>query len=298
VAVQIGERLWNAAYGLDSPAIARLQPEAPGANRAGYELRIDTSSWDSGRHYVTVAAFDLKGQRTAVEGWIEVLPFKSPPETVRANRSALVDGGVVLMLDKPAIANRTETIDGMVEVSGWAYAEDGIETVMVTIDGRHQHEAVRAINCPGLFRDYGQEVAAEAGFASCIDRVLIPPGRHSISVVAVSAGGQTAGIERTIDVPRNSEDTEDKPDLESPGADLESEGVGLHWRDRALLAEADAAISRTECNIARTQYEHAAQELRRMQAQLAEAMGRVAVLQKEHAIDRASTDRDARSSKS
>lgn len=293
VAVQIGERHWNAGYGFDTPSIARRLPEAPGGDRAGYELRIDTSRWDAGPHHVTVAAFDVDGNRAAIDGVIDVLPFEPPPSTADDNRAALAAGGVALSLDELRSTSRAEIVENTLEVSGWAYAEDGIEAVVVTVDGHHQHEAVRPIVRPGLVRDYGPDVAAEAGFVSRLDRVQCPPGRRSILVVAIGRNGRAAGVEREITVPvgaavaaepaaaelrdATSPDPDEQVELQS---DTGLHEALLHWQDRALLAEVDAAVSRTEADLARTQQERTTWSLRQLEARVTE-------------IDALRTERDA-----
>jgi hypothetical protein len=95
VVVQIEERQWNASYGLDTPALAGT-PESPHAERAGYRLRIDTSAWAPRPCYVTVAAFDLEGGRSAIEGSVEIRPFELPSRTVEENLARIEAGRVAL----------------------------------------------------------------------------------------------------------------------------------------------------------------------------------------------------------
>jgi hypothetical protein len=279
VAVQIGERQWNAGFGLDTPSLPAQFPDMPAADRSGYELRIDTSKWGRGQHYVTVAAFDTDGERTAVEGWIDVLPFESAHESVAEARAALASGGIALFLDEPEGERWTEAVDGAVAISGWAHAHAGIEAVLVTVDGRHQHEALRPIVRPDVIQDIGADVAGEAGFVSRVDEVQCPPGRHTILVVAVARDGRAVGAERQIVVSTAPATQPKPPDTEARGttepdllaSDADLRAMIVHWQDRALLAETDAALSRTELDLARTQQERTAWELEWLKARFAEA---------------------------
>lgn len=266
VAVQIGERQWNAGYGLDTPAIAQRWPDVPGGDRAGYELRIDTSEWEPGPHYVTVAAFDREGDRAAVEGSVRVLPFERAPATAAALRSVVASGGVALALDEPGGATGGDPL----EVTGWAHSSAGIEAIAVTVDDRHRHEALWPVDRPDLAGDYGDEVAVGAGFASRLDESLCPPGRHSLVVVAVARDGRAVGVEREIVVPGESAPSSAAATPGAPEPSSTPPATLRHWQDRALLAEADAAVSRTESEIARRREERTAWKLRQSERQLDE----------------------------
>jgi hypothetical protein len=239
--------------------------------RAGYELRIDTARWPAGQHYVTVAAFDVEGGRSAMEGGIEVLPFEPAQPVVRDGRAAFAAGGIAMSLDEPVWKEHGP--DDTLEISGWAYAEKGIEAVTVAVDGHHQHEALRPVIRPDLTRDYGPEVAAQAGFVSRLDGVQCPPGKHSIVVVAIGRDGRAVGLEREIG-PRS-----EPHDSATPGVAVSASEVALHWQQRALLAEADAAVSRTESGLARAEQERAARRLRQIEVELAETREQVNLLE-------------------
>jgi hypothetical protein len=263
VAVQVGDRVWNASYGLDTPAVAERLPDLPGAERSGYRLQIDTSGWEPGPHYVTVAAFDLEGGRSAVEGQVEVSPFAEPRPLPPAGLAELADDEVALAVDPPLSTAGTCEIAGPLEVSGWAYAKDGIEAVVVTLDGGLQYEAPRPAVRPDLLDRFGRAVAEDAGFVLRLHPADCPPGRHTLSVAAVSREGHSAGFE--YDLLCSPEPESVAIDSGSPLAagDLhQSSDDADMWRSRALLAEADAALSRAEANLARRAQEATLRALR------------------------------------
>lgn len=216
VAVQIGERQWNAAYGLDSP----------GRGPAGYELHIETAEWKTGHYHLTVAAFDVEGGRSAIDGEIEVMPFTPPDDDSASDADPVRDGRIAMALDDPA-----DVTDGQLEVSGWAFARDGIEAVLVTVDGQVQHEAVRPLVRPELLRDYGRDVAAEAGFVS---RLEIDPRElpRTVTVVAVGGDGRAVGMEREIAAPTRNGPGQGRRDDEPEVARIESAPPPRRRRDR------------------------------------------------------------------
>lgn len=299
ILVRIGDRELQASYGLDSPWVAEAIPDMPGAEAAGYELRLDTSRWTAGRRAVSIVATDREGHRTEITGEVEVAPFDHPHYTVEDNRAAIARGEPVMWLEQPRIVDGAPELGGAMEVSGWAYAAGGLRSVTVTVDGRARYEALRPISRADLLADYGREVAGEAGFAISIDSLELPPGPHAVSVVAIAEDGQAVGVagkvlrpvrpaetdgerpprvewldERNAPRPRRRDrDGEAGAAGRDTGRPLEDDalGVALMWEDRALLAEADAAASRTEANLAQMHQRGAVGRLREAEARLREA---------------------------
>lgn len=196
VAVRVdGKRQLQASYGLDSPWVAETIPDMSGAGTAGYELRLDTSEWAPGAHTIEIIATDGKGRRGTIAGQVEVAPFEHPRYTVESNRAAIAAGEPVMWLEEPQIVDGVPELEGALEVSGWAYSTQGIESVNVTLDRRDRREALRPISRADLLADYGREIAGEAGFVLRLDPRELPPGKHAISVVAIACDGQAVGIE-------------------------------------------------------------------------------------------------------
>lgn len=299
VIVRIGERELQASYGLDSPWVTEAIPDMPGTDDAAYELRLDTSQWAPIKRTVSIVATDREGRSTEMAGEVEVVPFDDPQYTVEANRAAIARGEPVMWLEQPRIVDGVPELDGAMEVSGWAYARDGLKLVIVTVDGRSRYEALRPISRSDLLADYGREVAGEAGFAIRIDALELPPGPHNVSVVAIAEDGQAVGVAgevlRRADRPEPdgekpprvewlSERSAPRPrrregDGETGAAGLDTDrpleadalASALMWEDRARLAEADAAASRTEANLAQMHQRGTVGRLREVEAQLQEA---------------------------
>lgn len=262
VIVQIDDRILHASYGLDSPWLEESGFDDPAAAHAAFRLEIDTSDWDRGTRRVVVAAYDRAGSREEIAGEVEVIPFGEPAYTVEARRREIEAGRPVLVLDQPTWSGKGELAEP-VQVAGWAFATAGIEAVTVTIDGRIRHDAHHPIFRPDLLDEYGEQVAGRAGFVLDIHPRDCPPGWHRLGVVAIAPDG-AVGIETDflcLAAPEESEapgpdgalavdwlDERRRPALREP--DAGEDGELTHWRDRALLAEADAAASRNERNLA------------------------------------------------
>jgi hypothetical protein len=282
IAVQIGERQWNAAYGLDTPAVADRLPAVDGSGRAGFHLPLTTSGWEPGSHFVTVAAFDNAGGRTAVEGAVEVRPFgdESPQDGGTAHGA----GDVILELDLPLSPDGPIEVEGPPTITGWAHASEGIEAVLVTVDDTLQYEALRPIVRPDLLATLGREDAATAGFSLRLDPSDFPPGTHTLTVAALTRDGRVAGVagevvSRSPLAPRLDAVAIDwmaervAPRLREPGA--EPTDAERMWESRALAAEADAAHARAQALLARGEQERAWRLLRAVEDDSGVLIGRL-----------------------
>jgi hypothetical protein len=264
VIVNVDERAWTAAFGLDaaSPGSAA---HIEGAEHGGYRLEIDTSGWTPGPRYVAVAAYDADGRRSTVEGAIDVRPFLSGASKVAGEVGGLEGRDPTLSLESPHVDGGAAEGDTPLEVRGWAHAKDGIEAVLVTLDGVAQYEALRPISRPDLIGDIGRDAAGEAGFCLVLDPVDCPPGRHDLTVTVLGRDGELAGVECDL-LSRPAPDR--SPVHVLPNDRHAGNGSGAPddepaWQERALLAEADAARSRAEARLAIAGQKRARRELRR-----------------------------------
>lgn len=256
VIVDIDDRTLNASYGLDTPALAARMPEIPGAEHAGYFLRIDTSDWEPGPRQVTIATFDRKENAARIVGEVTIRPFEPPGATLEENLDRIAAGKVAMALDAPQLQGGDFELEGSVKIHGWAHAKDGIEAVLVTLDGCHQHEALRPISRPDLLGDYDREVALDSGFTSLLLDDECGPGSHSLTVVALGHNGEAIGVTCEFLKRPESPGAEARPtrreDLAKPRRRDPERGQNA-LEERALLAEASAAESRAE---ARLVHEH------------------------------------------
>jgi SAM-dependent methyltransferase len=194
VVVQVDDRAFNATYGLETPWVAESMADVPGASHAGYSLQVDTSDWEPGLRKVTVTAFDGEGRSTALRGSVELIPFEEPRYSIEDQLASIAAGRVAMWLENPPIVVDHCEVASPVEVSGWAYCRDGLDAVIVTVDGRASYRALRPIAHPDLLDDYGAEVASGAGFALKLHPSELAPGRHTLSVVGVGFDGHAVGV--------------------------------------------------------------------------------------------------------
>lgn len=195
VIVQVDDRVLHASYGLDTPWAAESIPDIESAARAGYRLAIDTSTWEPGLRDVTITAYSQDRLHASVSGQVDVIPYGPPPATRDDRRAAISAGEPVLALELPPVHDDSSEIETPVLISGWAYAAGGIEAVLVTIDGQTRYEALHPITRPDLLDDWGDNVAASAGFVLRLHERDCRPGWHRLSVVAIGAQRRAVGVE-------------------------------------------------------------------------------------------------------
>lgn len=192
VRVRIAGREYSAAYGL-APLDRSSIPSWPGADGAGFELRLDTRTWARGEHPFEIVAIDGTGARAAIEGLADVQPFEPPPYGDLETMEALAHGRPTMWCERPDVFVSKEAASP-VEVSGWATSPAGIERVFVTIDERLRIDAVHGLARPDLRSRFGDDVAVDGGFAVRLDPTECPPGWHDLAIVAVSRDGRGLGV--------------------------------------------------------------------------------------------------------
>lgn len=167
-------------------------------SRVAFDLTVDTSSWDRGEYPLEIVATDRRGGSRRLAGTVDVLPYRSPPLGEEAVAQALAEGTAAMWYEAPELAGGTVTED-YPEVRGWATAPEGIEAVFVTIDGTLRLPAIHGLARPDLRGGFGDEVAADCGFALRLDPAELPSGRHVLTIVAVPRRGVAIGIAGTVE---------------------------------------------------------------------------------------------------
>jgi SAM-dependent methyltransferase len=234
VTVRIAGRELAAEIGLATPAEADV-PDWPGADRAGFELRIDTSGWQRGEHPLEISATAVGGKTRALSGTADVQPHDPPPLGDDGIAEALAGGRPALIGERPDFFG-AGTAGPETEVSGWAWSAADIESVLVTVDRRVRIRALHALVRPDLRHLLGGELGA-AGFAVRLGPDEWTEGEHELSVIAVARDGQAVGFSAMVrhvpEPPPNA-----APDgVLAPLADHASEFVPEVHRDRSVAPE-------------------------------------------------------------
>ena len=192
VSVTVDGSTYSATRGLASPELAREHPSVPGADEAGFELTLDTAGWERGARPVTLVVVDRDGGRAVQESELEVEPYGAPV----SDAQALEGLGISLQCGRPG---PDAEVSMPVRMAGRAYSRDGIERVIVVLDGRARFEALYGLHRPDVVRALGSEDAANSGFALTLDPLECRPGAHTMTLVAVQADGGAVGLERSFE---------------------------------------------------------------------------------------------------
>ncbi len=234
VTVRIAGNELAAEIGLETPAGVDV-PDWPRADRAGFELRIDTSGWRRGEHPLEIVATAVDGRTRALAGTADVQPHDPPPLGDDGMERAISDGRPALIGERPDFFG-SGTAGPEPEISGWAWSAAGIEAVLVTIDRRVRVRALHDLVRPDLRHMLSGELGA-AGFATRLGPDEWTEGEHELSVIAVARDGQAVGfsamVRRVPEPPPNA-----APDgVLVPLADHGSEFVPDVHRDRSVAPE-------------------------------------------------------------
>lgn len=158
-----------------------------------FGLTVDTSTWPRGEHELLVEARWRDGTTARTGGLVEVQPYAPPPPDEAAILAEVAAGGAAMWCEQPDF----ETGDlppGEVEIRGWAIAPAGLARVLVTVDSGLRAIALHGLPRPDLRSGFGDDLAADCGFALRLAGEELPPGRHEIAVVALAADGSAQGM--------------------------------------------------------------------------------------------------------
>jgi SAM-dependent methyltransferase len=164
-----------------------------------FSVFVDTSGWTRGEYPFTLEARGRDGSTADLEGVAEVEPYGPPPADEAAVLETVGAGGAAMWCEAPAL-DGSVVADGELELRGWAIAPAGIARVLVTVDGSRRLRALYGLPRSDLRRAFGDELAADCGFALRLDPEELPPGRHELAVVAVAADGSALGMTGAVEV--------------------------------------------------------------------------------------------------
>ena len=196
VSVELDGKAVPVLTGGEAPAGADARPDITQAERAGFEVRVDTSEFERGERRIRIIARDGAGGETSRTGTVDVLPHRIAP-TLRERMVADAAAG------RPVLACEQPTLDGSYEagnrlaVHGWAFALSGIEAVLVSLDGRWRQPAEYGRRRPDLIGSVHPD-AGNAGFDLFVDISDVEDGEHWLAVVALARDGQAVGVEGPI----------------------------------------------------------------------------------------------------
>lgn len=159
----------------------------------GFGLTVDTSDWSRGEHELLVEARWRDGTTASKRGLVEVQPYAPPPPDEASILAEVAAGGAAMWCEQPDFAGG-DLPAGEIEIRGWAIAPAGLSRVLVTIDSSLRVVALHGLPRPDLRDGFGDDLAADCGFALRLAAEELPPGRHELAVVALAVDGSAQGM--------------------------------------------------------------------------------------------------------
>jgi hypothetical protein len=166
-----GAVLGTAIYGISRGDVCGVYPGRPGCPNVGFTYQLNTTSLNPGTHTITAVATDLNPTPLTASYSVTVtVPQVAPPTVVI---DSLASGA---------------TVTGVVTVSGWAIdPATPIGGVQVKIDGiavgTAAYGSVRADICAS---HPGSPGCPSVGFTYQLNTAALPPGNHTLTVVATN----------------------------------------------------------------------------------------------------------------
>ena len=171
-------------YGLRRLDIERTFPTLSNAPQAGFRFVLDIGSlidfgFAEGQHVLTVRVGDISGQVSNVDE----IPVSFLCDNRIGNEEAF--GWI-------APVGSVQVDAGIVEARGWALDWEGVDRVLVLVDGRELGEAVLGFPTPAIARRYpGYPDNTRAGWRLQFDSNQLADGRHAVQAIVVDEKGRT-----------------------------------------------------------------------------------------------------------
>jgi hypothetical protein len=113
----------------------------------------------------------------------------------RPANSTLKDGGTVLPFGSVDNLSANQRVRGIVNVAGWALAEDGVEAVTVYVDRKRDSSAHLGTPRPDVAPAHGGlPDSGTAGWTAEIDTGVLTLGWHEITIQARSKTSMTRDL--------------------------------------------------------------------------------------------------------
>ncbi|MBV9735716.1 MAG: glycosyltransferase [Acidisphaera sp.] len=224
-----GTPVGEAEIGRSRPDVGNRFPRIPSARRAGFRFSRSVERRLEGEHRVLVRVQNGAGEQREVPLSLLVEDRRrAEPSVEDLIRAAAAD--LRFDIDRPALNGdeAAEPVRGLLTISGWAVAAEGIEAVEVFIDERSAgvaHLGIRREDIAALFPEIPG--ALLSGFALTVPQRLT--GAHAVRVAARGQSGQAA--ERSFQVVAES---------------AEQSTAHLTIRARVTQAEADLGLALLE----------------------------------------------------
>lgn len=171
-------------YGLRRLDIERAFPTLTNAPQAGFRFVMDIGhlidfGFAEGQHVLTIRAGDIGG---TVANVAEI-----PVTFLCDNRIGNEEGfGWIAPVTPINIG------DGVIQASGWALDWEGVDRVLVHVDGKEVGEATYGFPTPAIAAQYpGYPDNPNAGWRLSINSTQFSDGRHAIQAIVVDEEGVT-----------------------------------------------------------------------------------------------------------
>ncbi|MGD2116396.1 MAG: hypothetical protein PVG07_15180 [Acidobacteriota bacterium] len=171
-------------YGLRRFDLERIYPSLRNAPQSGYRFVMDIGAlidfgFDEGHHVLTVRVGDIAGQVANVD--------EIPVTFLCDNRIGNEEGFGWISPPRPGNIG-----DGVLEVTGWALDWEGVDRVLIYVDGSQVGQATLGFGTPRVAERYpGYPDNAAAGWRLQFDSNEFSDGRHGIQAVAVDERGRS-----------------------------------------------------------------------------------------------------------
>ncbi|ADL53568.1 Ig-like domain-containing protein [Clostridium cellulovorans] len=180
VTISLNGKILGDATMVARPDVAKVYPNYKGVSNSGFNYSINKSLLLEGNNVITVEAIGVDGTKVSKNTNIT---YKAPV--------------ALTCIDLPYENSKINNTDFV--VSGWALNPDGVKEVKVYVDGKYIKSATLGLSRPDVEKvNPGYINGANSGYKLVIDRNIISPGAHTVTVEAIGNTGILGKATRNI----------------------------------------------------------------------------------------------------
>ena len=188
-----GELLGTAETGLSRPEIGNRFPKLSSAHHSGFRLLHKLDSKISGEHTLTMSVVGEDGRERRMDFSVTARSNSQTDHTI-GDILAASTHPIILHLDSPElIGNRASApLRGMLNLSGWAIAQEGVDRVEVWLDEQKLGNAylgVRREDIGMAYPDY--DGALLSGFAMVVPHHAVRAEDHNVRIIVYAKSGRS-----------------------------------------------------------------------------------------------------------
>jgi O-antigen biosynthesis protein len=190
----------EAELGRPRPDVERNHPTIATAGRSGFYFRKELGRRFSGYHRLAVIIRSTDGATRSTQILVRAVSARrhKPDRTPKIDD----DQSLKLLVDSPRVVDGRvlQTIQGRLQIEGWALAREGVASIDILVDGKHLSSAKYGLRREDVGANWPDwQNSHLSGYAQVVPAQALPTGEHVVRVELRTHTGSTKAVEFCIE---------------------------------------------------------------------------------------------------